>query len=113
MINPVTTYSINRFNVTNNGCPLEKLEVVPIVGSSANDYLNNDGTDSVKIITHYQNWATTMFIPAISVDTHFFNFRIKATAVGGLVSYSDNIKIKKINCDLSSVTQDPLWPTLV
>ena len=29
------------------------------------------------------------------------------------MSYTENIKIKKINCDISSVTQDPNWPTLV
>lgn len=107
MINPETNYAIDRFNVTNPlGCPLELLEVVPtnLPGSSAADYLNNDGTDSVRITTPLGHYNMTMFIPVISTHTHFFNFRIKATAKGGLVSYTENIKIKKINCDISPVT---------
>lgn len=121
MINPQTTYTIDQFNVTNPargsnpGCPLEKLEIVPtsLPGASATDYQNNDGTDSVEIITSVYDRYITMRIPNITAHTHFFHFRIKATAAGGRVEYTDNIKIKKIYCDLAPVTQDPNWPTLV
>ena len=32
-----------------------------------------------------------------------FNFRIRAVAEGGSVTYSPNIKIYKVNCDWDSV----------
>lgn len=54
MINPITTYTINRFNTTNhNGCPLASIELVPITGGSNQDFLNNDGNDTVAITTDY------------------------------------------------------------
>ena len=105
MINPNTTYTINRFNTTNHGgCPLVKLEIVPIAAGSASDLLNNVGNDTVKITTPLTNWNTTIFIPNITVHTHFYNFRVKATAAGGRIMYTKDIKIKKINCDVSPVT---------
>lgn len=53
-----------------------------------------------------------MNIPNITIHEHYFNFRIKATALGGRVIYSENIRIRKINCDVGPVIQDPNWPLL-
>lgn len=113
MINPDTHYVLPQFNVSNTaGCPLTLLEIVPtnLPGSSAADYLNNDKNASVQINTNVLDTVVNMTIPNITTHTHFYNFRVKATTVGGVVIYSDNIKIKKVNCDVSSVIQDPKWP---
>ena len=48
MINPITLYTINRFNTTNHaGCPLVLLEVVPATGGTYSDLQNNDMNDTV------------------------------------------------------------------
>ena len=83
-----------------------KLEIVPtdLAGSSPADYLNNDKNASVEIISTVTDPFVNMTIPNITTHTHWYNFRIKATALGGKTIWSDNIKIKKVNCDVSAVT---------
>lgn len=112
MINPITEYSLNNFKVSNpDGCPLISLELVPATyGSSPADWENNDKNASVSITTEIIDGKIVLNIPNITTHDHMFNFRIKATALGGAVSYTDNIKIRKINCDVSAVIQDPNWP---
>lgn len=107
MINPETHYILPQFNVSNSaGCPLIKLEIVPtdLPGSSPDDYLNNDKNASVEITSNVHQPFVNMTIPNITTHTHWYNFRIKATALGGRTIWSDNIKIKKVNCDVSAVT---------
>jgi hypothetical protein len=75
-----------------------------LLGASSLDWENNDKNESVSIMTDISDTYVKLNIPNITVHTHIYNFRIKATALGGREIWTDNIKIKKINCDVSAVT---------
>jgi hypothetical protein len=98
MVIPESLYTIGIFKVSNPACPVNKIEVVPIDGSSANEYTSTSSS-KVSTFSELPGSETTAVIPPSRIFKQEYKFRIKATAEGLNFGFSDNILVSLINCD--------------
>lgn len=101
MINPDEYYTVpDHFKVSNTQCDILKLEIVEVTSGNMTDVLDNTGTFPPIIVSRITDKFIKIKLPPITIFEKIFRFRVRATADGGLQSYTADIKIKKVNCDV-------------
>ena len=92
------TYVISQFTLTNTNCPLQSIEIVPVSGGSSLDYTASDSTSLVLLLTDQNDADIQVSLPLSTQLEWTYLFRIKATAKGGAVAYTNDIKVKLVDC---------------
>jgi hypothetical protein len=93
---------MSSFVNSNENCPISTYSIEPMEGGVVDDFtVTADG--SIPTIDSASGIVITMPITFL-VNSKIFRFRVKATATGGAVAYTDNIKIRFTKCENAVIT---------
>ena len=86
---------------SNENCPISTYSIEPMEGGLVDDFTLTDG--SIPTIDSASGIVITM--PSTTYgNSKVFKFRVKATATGGAVAYTEDIKVKVSKCENAVIT---------
>ena len=86
---------------SNENCPISTYSIEPMEGGVVDDFTVLDG--SIPTIDSASGIVISMPTTQL-VNSKIYKFRVKATATGGAVAFTDNIKIKVTKCENAVIT---------